>query len=319
LMELAQKVIDGSMYAAARAISWIENDNEHKEELIDTLYPHCGGAMVLGLTGPPGSGKSSLTAHLIERERKMGNKVAVIAVDPSSPFSGGAILGDRLRMQKHATDEGVFIRSMASRGHLGGVAGATSDALKVLDAAGFDTIIIETIGVGQTEIQIIEMTDLVLLVLVPGLGDEIQALKAGVMEIGDIFVVNKSDKDEAQKLRAEVEYVLGLKHEASNAPINPVIMTSAKNNDGIDELVSAYYEYFNDMKNSGRLAEKRKKRIAGEIRTIISGKVYQDVKEILGIKNRLDSWVDEIYSKKQSPYSLINKKFMSFKKEYIKV
>ncbi len=306
------------MYAAARAISWIENDNENKEELIDTLYPHVGKAMVIGITGPPGSGKSSLTAHLIERERKMGNKVAVIAVDPSSPFSGGAILGDRLRMQKHAVDEGVFIRSMASRGHLGGVAGSTGDALKVLDAAGFDTIIIETIGVGQTEIQIIEMTDLVLLVLVPGMGDEIQALKAGVMEIGDIFVINKSDKDDAPKLRAEVEYVLHLKHEASNAPINPIVMTSAKNNEGIDDLVSTIYNYFGDMKGSGQLAGKRKKRIAGEIRSIISGKVFEEVKELLDIKNRLENWVDEIYSKKQSPYSLINRKFKSFKREYIK-
>ena len=181
MIELAENVVKGQSRAVARAISWIENDHKMKEPLIDQIYPYCGSAFVWGITGPPGSGKSSLVDHLIFRMRAVGKKVAVIAVDPSSPFSGGAILGDRIRMQKHATDEGVFIRSMASRGHLGGVSGSTADAIKILDAAGYDLILIETIGVGQTEIEVMELSDVVLLVLVPGLGDEIQALKAGVM------------------------------------------------------------------------------------------------------------------------------------------
>src|SRR6056297_1409848 len=194
-MELVEKVLKGDIRAVAKAISMVENDADGKEAFIDAIYPECGHAVVWGVTGPPGAGKSTLVDKLIDRELKKGKKVAVVAVDPSSPFSGGAVLGDRLRMQSHATNPKVFIRSMASRGHLGGVAGATTDAVRVLDAAGYDLIIIESIGVGQTEIEIIEIADIVLLVLVPGMGDEIQALKAGVMEIGDIYVLNRKDYD----------------------------------------------------------------------------------------------------------------------------
>ncbi|MCK4715412.1 MAG: methylmalonyl Co-A mutase-associated GTPase MeaB, partial [Candidatus Marinimicrobia bacterium] len=210
MQNLARQVLQQNIRAIARAISLIENgvETKKKEKLIDTLHPHCGHGIIWGITGPPGAGKSTLLNRLIEQLRHDNKKVAVIAVDPSSPFTGGAILGDRLRMQKHATDDSVFIRSMASRGHLGGVAGATGDAIKIFDAAGYDHIIIETIGVGQTEIDVMELSDIVLLVLVPGLGDEIQALKAGVMEIGDIFIINKKDIDGADRLRTEVEYVL---------------------------------------------------------------------------------------------------------------
>ena len=315
-MELAEKVLAGEMRAVARAISHIENDHTQKEELIDTLYPHCGKAAVWGLTGPPGSGKSSLLDHIIDRERKRGSTVAVIAVDPSSPFSGGAILGDRLRMQKHATDSGVFIRSMASRGHLGGVAGATADVIKVLDAAGFDLIIIETIGVGQTEIDVVEMADVVLLLLVPGLGDEIQALKAGVMEIGDIFIINKSDRDDADKVRAEVEYVLGLKYTDDDDERNPVFMTSAKLNEGIDEMLAGVHAYFDKISNNGWLEQKRKKRIASEIKTILTAKIKNEVERYLREDNLLEHWVEQIYKGRRSPYAMINEKLQSFAWEY---
>ncbi|RKY55834.1 MAG: methylmalonyl Co-A mutase-associated GTPase MeaB, partial [Candidatus Neomarinimicrobiota bacterium] len=235
LQNLAYRVLKKEIRAIARSISLIENnmDPEGKETLIDYLHPHCGNAVVWGITGPPGAGKSSLLDRFIEIIRNNGKTVAVIAVDPSSPFSGGAILGDRLRMQKHATDDGVFIRSMASRGHLGGVAGATADAIKIFDAAGFDYIVIETIGVGQTEIEVVELADIVLLVLVPGLGDEIQAMKAGVMEIGDIFIINKKDIDGADRLRAEVEYVLSLKESNNTGFSHPISMSSATLNEGI--------------------------------------------------------------------------------------
>ena len=315
-MELARNVLAREMRAVARAISYIENDHPLKEELIDELYPHCGRAVVWGLTGPPGSGKSSLLDHIIDRERKKGNKVAVIAVDPSSPFSGGAILGDRLRMQKHATDSGVFIRSMASRGHLGGVAGATADVIKVLDAAGFDLIIIETIGVGQTEIDVVEMADVVLLLLVPGLGDEIQALKAGVMEIGDVFIINKSDRDDADKVRAEVEYVLGLKYMEEDEDRPPVFMTSAKMNEGIDEMLQGVHDHFQKIRSNGWLEQKRKKRIAGEIRTILTTKIKSEVERYLREQNLLDQWVEQIYEGRRSPYAMINEKLQSFAWEY---
>ncbi len=315
-MTLAENVLKGEMRAVARAISWIENDHEQKEPLIDALYPHCGTAVVWGITGAPGSGKSTLLAHIIERERKLGKRVAVIAVDPSSPFSGGAILGDRLRMQKHATDEGVYIRSMASRGHLGGVAGATGDAIKVLDSAGFDLIIIETIGVGQTEIEVVEMADIIMLMLVPGMGDEIQALKAGVMEIGDVFVINKSDRDDAAKLRAEVKYVLGLKYAEHPDDKNPIIMTSATQNSGIDELIDTIENYSNKLSGSGELEKRRKSRLAGEIKSIIADKIRAEVSEYLSENQRLQRWAEAIYQKKRSPYSLINEKLSIFLKEF---
>lgn len=207
---LTAGVLAGELRTVARAISLVENRDPQATSLVDRLYPHTGRAVLIGVTGSPGSGKSTLVDRLIAREREAGRTVAVIAVDPSSPFTGGAILGDRLRMQDHAADPGVFIRSMASRGSLGGLTAAAGDAVRVLDAAGYDTVLIETIGVGQTEIDVVELADLVLLVFMPGAGDEIQALKAGVMEIGDIYVINKDDLPGAKKLRLEVEYVLSL-------------------------------------------------------------------------------------------------------------
>ncbi len=306
MKRLTEKILSGDVRAIARAISWIENDYAQKEQLIDDLYPHCGNAVVWGLTGPPGSGKSTLLNLLIARERMKGKRVAVIAIDPSSPFSGGAILGDRLRMQKHSTDSGVFIRSMASRGHLGGVAGATADAIKVLDAAGFDLIIIETIGVGQTEIEVVEMTDVVLLLLVPGLGDEIQALKAGIMEIGDIFIINKSDKDEAMKTKAEVEYVLSLNDNPRKDRPNPIFMTSAVLNLGIDELSTGIDLYIEELRVNGLIEDKRRKRIAREIRLMITAKIRREVEKQLGLNERIDSWVDQVYRRKRRPYAMIN-------------
>lgn len=305
---LAQKVLDGNIRAIARAISIVENDLPEKETIIDDLHFQSGHAVVWGLTGPPGSGKSSLLNLILKKEREQGRKIAVIAVDPSSPFSGGAILGDRLRMQKHATDEGVFIRSMASRGHLGGVTGATGDVIKILDAAGFDRIIIETIGVGQTEIDIVEMADIVFLVLVPGMGDEIQALKAGVMEIGDLFIINKSDRDDAAKVRAEVEYVLHLKEYNPDAISNPVVMTSVLENSGIDELLSQTEQYYGAIQKNGYLEIKRKKRIARQIKIILSAKVHSRVHQELELDKKIDKWVEASYQKQIKPYSFINQK-----------
>lgn len=212
----------------------------------------------MGITGPPGAGKSTLADRLIQKEREAGKRVAVVAVDPSSPFTGGSLLGDRLRMQTHATDPGVFIRSMASRGHLGGISTAAFDAVKIFDAAGYDTVIVETIGVGQTEIEIIELSDIVMLVLVPGMGDEIQAMKAGVMEIGDIFVINKSDRDGAERLKAEVEYVLMLKEQKDRAEMADICMTSARDNTGITELYTALQNRHKRNSLSGILVEKEK-------------------------------------------------------------
>ncbi len=312
---MVSDIVKGNIRSVARGITWIENEKAQKEKLIDALYEHTGQAKVIGITGPPGSGKSSLLDRLIERERDKGNKVAVLAIDPSSPFTGGAILGDRLRMQKHATDSGVFIRSMASRGHLGGVSGATADAVKVLDAAGFNVIFIETIGVGQTEIEVMNLVDLVLLVLVPGLGDEIQALKAGVMEIGDIFVVNKSDRADADRLKAEIEYVLHLKTSEDSAEQNPVFMTSATENTGIDELDRGMDEFLQKMQNNGQLEQRRRRRLTLELRKIFTAKVEAYVHAFLQTDKKLDHWIDQILQKEMPPYQLVNKKVNQVLKE----
>lgn len=206
--ELARKVIEGDIRAIARLISLVENEEALADDVLARLHEHSGHAKIFGITGPPGSGKSTLTSKLIAELRLLGFKVAVLAVDPSSPFSGGAILGDRIRMQACALDSGVYIRSLATRGHLGGLSRTTSNSVRVLDAAGFDIILIETVGVGQSEIDIVRMADVVLLVSVPGLGDDIQVIKAGIMEIGDIFVVNKSDRDGSDRVVQEIKNML---------------------------------------------------------------------------------------------------------------
>jgi LAO/AO transport system kinase len=317
LQELVGQILDGNIRAIAKAISLVENGLaiRQKEELIDSLYNRCGNAAIWGVTGPSGVGKSTLLDKLLEHLRRENHKVAVIVVDPSSPFSGGALLGDRLRMQRYATDDQVFIRSMASRGHLGGIAGATSDAVKIFDAAGYDTIIIETIGIGQSEIEIVKLADVVLLVLVPGLGDEIQALKAGMMEIADIFIINKSDLDGADRLQAELEYVLNLKRENKPDPEHPLVMTCATNNKGIDELYGRTSHYFATITQNGVLTSKRRNRLEHEIRAMAIAKIREKIDFNSRLEAQLDGWINEILLKKASPYKLINQKINGLIKE----
>lgn len=312
---LITRILQGETRSIARAISLIENVAPEKEELLDALYPHCGRAQVWGVTGAPGAGKSTLVDKIITWERSSNKKIAVLAIDPTSPFTGGAILGDRLRMQSHALDEQVFIRSMASRGHLGGIAEATRDAVKVFDAAGYDLIIIETIGVGQNEIEVVTLADLVLLVLVPGLGDDIQILKAGIMEIGDLFVINKKDREGADKLKTEVEYILHFKNHSANGPTNPVIMTSALQNEGIETLVQAAEQFFLDLEKSGRLQERRRLRLMQEFRNIIYAKIHRVVAERYAIDQKIEELTDLVWHHHQRPYQLINQKIKTILKE----
>jgi len=240
---LADRVLAGDPRALARALSLVEDESPDAAAMMAALFPRTGRAWTLGVTGPPGAGKSTLVDQIARALRARGVSVGIIAVDPTSPFTGGAILGDRVRMQAHAGDAGVFIRSMATRGHLGGLAGATADAALLLDAAGRECVIIETVGVGQAEVDIVRTADVCVVVLVPGTGDEVQALKAGIMEIADLFVVNKSDREGADRMVAAVETVLGLAPADAGAWTPPVLKTEATRGVGVPQVLEAIDQF----------------------------------------------------------------------------
>jgi LAO/AO transport system kinase len=259
--------------ALGRLISWIENASPALPMIMKELAPDTGYAHVVGLTGAPGVGKSTTVTGLVRGLRARGERVGVLAVDPSSPFSGGALLGDRVRMQEHAIDPDVYIRSMATRGHLGGLAVATPQALRAFDAAGFDTVIVETVGVGQSELEIAEMADAILVLLAPGMGDGIQAAKAGILEIGDIFVVNKSDRDGAQALVRELRTMIALADRGPKDWKPPIVTTVAYQNRGIGDLLEAIDRFRASQVETGRAVSRRIARARREVESIALAKV----------------------------------------------
>jgi len=261
-VDIAAHVLAGEVPAGARLIRWLEDDDPRGAAVLAQLYPHTGRARVVGITGAPGAGKSTLAGMLIGELRARGQKVGVVAVDPSSPFSGGAVLGDRIRMQQHAADPGVFIRSMGSRGQHGGLARASFDALLVLDAMGYDTILVETVGVGQEEIEIVSLADTTLIVAVPGLGDEVQAIKAGLMEAGDVFVLNKADRDGAPETQRQLELALHLRtqHHGDGAWVPPVIPAVAARREGGGAVVDAIDAHTQSLRASGEITARRSAR-----------------------------------------------------------
>jgi LAO/AO transport system kinase len=277
LAELLQRTQAGEPRAVARLISLVENDSPRLREVAAALSPYGGHAQVVGLTGAPGVGKSTTTSALVTTLRADGRRVGVLAVDPSSPFSGGALLGDRVRMQDHATDAGVFIRSMASRGQLGGLSAAVPQALRVLDAARCDVVLVETVGVGQAEVEIASLADTTLLVLAPGMGDGIQAAKAGIIEIADVFVVNKADRDGADQVARDLRYMqsLGGRHSDPGAWRPPIVKTSAARGEGISDVVAAIGKHRTWMDKHGELQARRQARAATEIEAIAVGEVRQ--------------------------------------------
>jgi LAO/AO transport system kinase len=300
--ELVGRARDGDARAVARLISLVEDESPVLREVMAALAPHAGHAHVVGITGSPGVGKSTSTSALVGELRGAGKRVGVLAVDPSSPFSGGALLGDRVRMQDHALDRDVFIRSMASRGHLGGLAWTTPQALRVLDAAGCDVILIETVGVGQSEVEVAGLADTTLVLLAPGMGDGIQAAKAGILEIGDLYVVNKSDREGADTLRRELRSMLALADRAEGDWRPPIVKTVAAKGEGLDEVVVENARHAEWLRSPGELAARRTRRARDEIEAIALTALRTRWGDVHG-RSELDDLAAAVAAGESDPYA----------------
>ncbi|MBW5422559.1 methylmalonyl Co-A mutase-associated GTPase MeaB [Streptomyces sp. BG9H] len=300
---LVAQAREGRPRAVARLISLVEGASPQLREVMAALAPLAGHAYVVGITGSPGVGKSTSTSALVSAYRRAGKRVGVLAVDPSSPFSGGALLGDRVRMSDHASDPGVYIRSMATRGHLGGLAWAAPQAIRVLDAAGCDVVLVETVGVGQSEVDIASQADTSVVLLAPGMGDGIQAAKAGILEIGDVYVVNKADRDGADATARELNHMLGLGE--SRGPGDwrpPIVKTVAARGEGIDEVVEALEKHRAWMEERGVLAERRVSRASREVETIAVTALRERVGSLHGDR-RLSALAERIVAGELDPYA----------------
>jgi len=303
MKQLAEEILNGSQRAMAKGISIVENDVDQAQKLLRELFPYTGEAIVIGVTGTPGSGKSTLVDQMIDWYRKRSTSIGIVAVDPSSPFTGGALLGDRIRMMRHSTDSGVFIRSMAARGYLGGVAKSTGDAVAVLEAAGKKVILVETVGVGQDEVEVVSLADVVIVVLVPEEGDDIQIFKAGLMEIADIFVLNKSDSIHSEKVESRLKAVLEMGSINKTAP--PVFKTTATTGEGIEDLMKNLVEHYTILDREV-LVKRRKNMISKMLNDIINVKIRRNISKHLNDSEYADL-VDKIYQKKIDPYTAADK------------
>lgn len=300
--ESAKRVTQGDVRIAARLMRDLDDRMDGAVDVLKELFDHTGGAYVVGITGNPGSGKSTVVDALITAYRKQGKRVGVVAVDPTSPFSGGAILGDRIRMQKHATDEGVFIRSLATRGNLGGLSRSTTDVVTVLDAMGFDVVLVETVGVGQDEVEIVSSCHTTVVVTVPGLGDDIQAIKAGVFEIADILVVNKADREGADHTARDLLHMLELRDAHGKKEV-PILKTIATRAEGIDELLAEIAAQ--KTKNVGAVGHLRAVgRAAVQITDLVKDKISQHVARIIEAKGGLEQMATEVAERRRDPYSM---------------
>ncbi|WP_028257146.1 methylmalonyl Co-A mutase-associated GTPase MeaB [Veillonella montpellierensis] len=304
-MDLVKELLSGSRLALARAITAVESEYDNAVEIMQAIYPKTGNARILGITGAPGAGKSTLTDKVVKQYLAQGKRIGIVAVDPTSPFSGGAILGDRIRMNDLTLNENVFIRSMGTRGSLGGLSKKTSDVVKLMDAFGMDLIIIETVGVGQSEVDIVKNADTTLVVLVPGLGDDIQAIKAGILEIGDVFAINKADRDGCDRLNVEIEMMLDLdERDVKWRP--PIKRTIASKDIGVDELCESLDEHFEFLEDSGELIERRAERTRNEIVAMINEQIGRYVAEKIVNSDEFNSQVDDVHNRKNDPYTVVN-------------
>jgi LAO/AO transport system kinase len=304
LSTLEQGILAGRYRALARAVSLVEREHPDTARLLADIYPATGNARIVGITGSPGSGKSTLVAALAKHYRKQGKRVGIIAVDPTSPFSGGAILGDRIRMADLYTDRGVFIRSMATRGFLGGLAKATNDVVDLLDASGFDMVLVETVGVGQDEVEVIRTVQSNVVVLVPGMGDDIQAIKAGIMEIGDIFVVNKADRPGADKTVTEVTMMMSLVEEHGDW-VPPIVKTTASRAEGIVELDAAIRRHYDYLVSSGELDRRNRERVRIRIETLLKEKFMDRLIGHTLAPRDYEQLLEDVLRKRNNPHDAV--------------
>jgi LAO/AO transport system kinase len=306
IMDYVADILQGSPLAVSRVITWLENEDERARVLMKEIYSHTGNAYLLGITGSPGTGKSTLTDGVTWQLRNKGQTVGIVAVDPSSPFTGGALLGDRIRMTRHSEDPGVFMRSMATRGYLGGLAQFSRGAVKVLDASGKNYVIIETVGVGQDEVDIMRVADTTCVVLVPGLGDVIQSMKAGIMEIADIYVINKYDQPGADQLFSEVRYRVDQDASIKDRTwVPPVVKTVAVEGKGEDELIEAIAAHRTYLEQSGKLLEKRRERTREETLQMIHHELFRIIRTRLAENSRIEHMVEAIMEHELSPYNIV--------------
>lgn len=306
-MSLAEQVLEGNVRAAARLMRDIDDSRPDAVQELKRLYPHTGKAYIIGITGPPGAGKSTLVDQLTASFRTQGKKVGVVAIDPTSPFTGGAILGDRIRMNRHSCDEGVFIRSLATRGALGGLSRSTSDVALVMDALGMDIIIIETVGVGQDEVDIVKEAHTTCVVMVPGLGDDIQAIKAGILEIGDIFVVNKADREGADRTARELGTMLEMRSAAEGEWVPQVMKTEAQRGTGIAELTDEILAHHTFFLSSGAIDNFLRERTQRHFMGILRDTLFKKALLLMAQNNTLDGIMAHLSSHRIDPYSAVEK------------
>ncbi len=304
-MDIVQELLNHNKLALAKAITAVENEYDNAVDIMTKIYSKTGHAYVIGITGPPGAGKSTMTDKIAKEYSKRGFTVGIVAIDPTSPYSGGAILGDRIRMMDLTADEKIFVRSMATRGSLGGLSQKTGDAVKLMDAYGMDRIIVETVGVGQSEVDIVKTADTSMVVVIPGMGDDIQAIKAGILEIGDLFTINKADRDGTDKLNIEIEMMLELNpdHVGWRPPINRTI---ASKGIGIEEVVNSIEEHKKYLEETGKLADIRKKRTKSEVTAMLNDRVNRYIDEKVISTKEFDDQIMAMQTREIEPYSVVD-------------